>query len=519
MGDEVRVEPGQLRGKADDVDTEVSDASAAPTAPCAFTFVQSATAQLRAAADTLKSFVASGNREATRLATVLRTAADVYDTVDDRTRSALDHDPPLPVPSDAVPVSPPLPPSIPAIEAPPLMESMAGGDTGGYLDPKAAAQIIHSGNSGPMRTYASDARSFASSLRAASERYSLGGVAWDGSAAESAGNALRQHQEWLNKIAEQYDYLAAQAEDMADAQDEWADEHPTVEEIEQVEREMQQAIQNKDRIGLHVAQDKYAKLFAKSEEVLVSYSADVTGKGLLGVPKPPPGAAPFGPVSGNGDPRKSGQSQQPDPDRDGAPQQPGTGDGTGAPLQPTGAPSPTAQPMSAQQPAAQQAAGGAPSGSGAPSAGGGPAGGGAPSGGMPGGLPGGGPSTGTPKLPTDPSLKPAALRGGGAGAGGGGAPSMPLSPAVGAETVAPTAPAHAASAGPTATSTGSAAGGAMGGGMAPIGHGAGHSQGKEKRRDPNLSPDEDLYTEDRPWTEAVIGNRRRRDVQDGKEST
>jgi len=59
-----------------------------------------------------------------------------------------------------------------------------------------------------------------------------------------------------------------------------------------------------------------------------------------------------------------------------------------------------------------------------------------------------------------------------------------------------------------------ATGGAMGGGMAPM-HGAGHgNQGKEKRRDPSLSPDEDLYTEDRPWTEAVIGNRRRRDVQD-----
>ena len=61
-------------------------------------------------------------------------------------------------------------------------------------------------------------------------------------------------------------------------------------------------------------------------------------------------------------------------------------------------------------------------------------------------------------------------------------------------------------------------GGVMGGGMAPMGHGAGQNQGKEKRRDPNLAPDEDLYTEDRPWTEAVIGNRRRKDVPDGKES-
>ncbi|RAV11319.1 hypothetical protein DQP55_14125 [Mycolicibacterium sp. GF69] len=57
----------------------------------------------------------------------------------------------------------------------------------------------------------------------------------------------------------------------------------------------------------------------------------------------------------------------------------------------------------------------------------------------------------------------------------------------------------------------------MGAGMAPMGHGAGAQQGKEKRRDPRLAPDEDLYTEDRPWTEAVIGNRRRREVGDGRE--
>jgi hypothetical protein len=512
MGDEVRVEPGQLRGKADDVGVPVNDVSAAPTTPCAFTFVQLGTAQVRAGADTLKNFVASGNRESSNLASVLRTAADVYQRVDDRTRYALDHDPPLPVPSDAVPVNPPLAPPIPAIEEPPIMETMPGGDTGGYIDPKAAAQIIHSGNPGPMRTYANDATSFASRLRAASDRYSLAGVTWGGDAADSAGNALRAHQEWLDKIAEQYDYLATQAEDLAAAQEKWAAQHPTVEEIEQAERAMQQAIQNQDRIALHIAQDKYAELVRKSEEVLVSYSADVTGKGLLGVPKPPAGTAPIPPVSGNGDPRKPRQPQQPDA-KNGAPQQPGAG----GPQQPTATPSSAAQPMSAQptsaqQPAAQQAAGGAPSGGGAPSAGG------APSGDMPGGMPAGaperGPSTGTPKLPTDPSLKPAALgggAGGGGAGGGGGAPSMPLSAAVGAETVAPV---HAASATPGATSSGGAAGGGIGGGMAPM-HGAGHNnQAKDKRRDPNLSPDEDLYTEGRPWTEAVIGNRRRRDVQD-----
>ena len=55
--------------------------------------------------------------------------------------------------------------------------------------------------------------------------------------------------------------------------------------------------------------------------------------------------------------------------------------------------------------------------------------------------------------------------------------------------------------------------GGMGGGMGGMGHG-GAQPGKEKRRDPNLAPDEDLYTEDRAWTEGVIGARKRRDTPD-----
>ena len=95
--------------------------------------------------------------------------------------------------------------------------------------------------------------------------------------------------------------------------------------------------------------------------------------------------------------------------------------------------------------------------------------------------------------------------------------SSPLSPAVTAETVAPGPAVPVAGATPGAAAAGGMAGG-MGGGMAPM-HGAGQGQqGKEKRRDPRLAPDEDLYTEDRPWTEAVVGNRRRKDVQDGKEA-
>ncbi len=57
----------------------------------------------------------------------------------------------------------------------------------------------------------------------------------------------------------------------------------------------------------------------------------------------------------------------------------------------------------------------------------------------------------------------------------------------------------------------------MGGGMAPM-HGARWPTGQGEAAYPSLSADEDLYKEDRAWTEGVIGNRRRSDVQDGKDS-
>jgi hypothetical protein len=53
--------------------------------------------------------------------------------------------------------------------------------------------------------------------------------------------------------------------------------------------------------------------------------------------------------------------------------------------------------------------------------------------------------------------------------------------------------------------------------MPMMGHG-GAAQGKEKRRSPALSPDEASYAEDREWTEAVVGIRRRTAGQQSKES-
>ena len=235
QGEEVRVEPNQLRGKADELQDVAVDVSARPTSPCALTFVQSATAQIVAAANTLQSYVASGNAEATRLSEVLNEAAGVYDKVDEDARRQLEETGQR-WPVGPVPVNPVLSPPVPAIDIPPFMAPMAGGDTGGYVDMKAAAQMLESGNTGPLTAYAADAKAFANSLRARAESFSLGGVTWDGSSAEAAGEALLQHHDWLIKVAEQYDGLAAEAEEFVSDHRHAVSTHPKLDEIETVEQ-------------------------------------------------------------------------------------------------------------------------------------------------------------------------------------------------------------------------------------------------------------------------------------------
>jgi hypothetical protein len=58
----------------------------------------------------------------------------------------------------------------------------------------------------------------------------------------------------------------------------------------------------------------------------------------------------------------------------------------------------------------------------------------------------------------------------------------------------------------------------MGGGMGGMGGGHGQGQGKEKRRNAALAGDEDLYVEERNYTEGIIGRRKRKPGQDGQDS-
>jgi len=104
-----------------------------------------------------------------------------------------------------------------------------------------------------------------------------------------------------------------------------------------------------------------------------------------------------------------------------------------------------------------------------------------------------------------------------AAVGGGGVPSMPLQPPVAAEG----AGSAAGRGGPNLGGAGAMGGAAMGGrggmGMVPPMAGQG-GKGEDSKAKRAQQDEEALYAEDRPWTEAVIGNRRRKDGPDNKES-
>jgi len=121
----------------------------------------------------------------------------------------------------------------------------------------------------------------------------------------------------------------------------------------------------------------------------------------------------------------------------------------------------------------------------------------------------GGAVAGSSKLPTGGMGMRAASVGGG---------GMPLQPPVAAEG----AGSAAGRGGPNVGGAGAQAGGAaMGGrggmGMVPPMAGQG-GKGEDSKAKRAQQEEEALYAEDRPWTEAVIGNRRRKDGPDNKES-
>jgi hypothetical protein len=405
---------------------------------------------------------------------------------------------------DAIPV--PAPPT----QMPPIpnISALKALDASGYSGVLDTQNALHSPDGGASLRTAAGAYAARAQAMGANAQHDYP-TTWEGDAADAAYKRLNEYSHFLIDLQQAWQKLETTAHDLANTHESIAKAHDSVARDYVNARENLRELQrsnSSDTAAINQCIATMDQCHKESDALREQYAQRATFNPVK------PNDPPFGSRGG------SGSSGGPTNGSGG-----GAGGGTAAGTGASGAT--MAQPAGLQNGAGQTMgageSGGAGSGAGS-SGGGGPQGGGgsqgggtggAPGGGLPGGLPDG--LTGMTGPLDDPSLHPAASGGGGAGGGaGGGVPSMPLQPNVGGVSVGPGAGGTAGGAGGGGPLAASASGGMGGFGGAPM-HGAGHGQGgKEKKRNPGLSPDENIYAEEREWTEPVIGQRRRRDVAD-----
>jgi ESX-1 secreted protein B PE domain len=517
----VKVDTGVLREKARQVEhVDFGDPAGLATglvAPDQMGFTGRYIDSLTANAKYLSDNQGFAKTEGQRLAETLTSVAKAYDDFDEAARKSLETGGPAPAPVTPQGSSLPAPAPPGELGRPPR----SSGFSTLFID--AANDALNTGDGGASLEAKRNAwNDNGVKLQEASTNFIVQIVDWEGEAADQAYGKMFEYGNWLALLGQKWQQLAQEAQALWDAHIKAVIDHKPI--YDQYELLMDgMTDENMDATYLAISW-----LQPRSEEVQTTYAGE-GGPDRVTVDRPPPAVgAPTAPVSGNGDPRilpSDHEENQPGQGPGSGQTAPGGGGGggqSGGTPQTPSMPQPSGSPMSADQ-----AGGGPQSGSGSDSGGGSPSGGGSGSGGgSPSGSPTGTPEGGSedmPALPDDPGMRPAAAdagggAGGGSGGGGGGLGARPLQPSTGAVSVGP-GPAGGGTPG-AAPAAAAANGGAMGGGMGS-GMGGGHGQaqqGKEKRRSPGLAPDEDLYVEDRPFTEEVIGDRKRRTLQTPKDS-
>jgi ESX-1 secreted protein B PE domain len=492
MTQTLKVEYEELIARAAEIEEPLPPVpSTNPPGPCTLSFVNDAATQLALSADSLRLYLKTCEREWKALAKSLRNAAKAYEEVDEGAAESMNAIGTDGSSSGAGPaaagtnneMSASCDPDedwgrdpLPSPKPPPAFDYP-------YYEVRQAAKAIEAGDQGTsFRAFAKEWDAFQREFQKTAYRFRPF-VSWEGESRDLVEANFEIQRQWILSMAQMCVTLGSQANRVVDAHKKaritygdsasrnqdgtWAveAEHPTNYEVELNDWWYKNYSQNYPHY-LYMAVSWYESLQAKSESSLALY---VSNAGL-----------PMTPINPKMPPRAEYIPPPPDPNApedgidDGLP----VGDAGGfpaAPMMPTlpsgmgGAPDKAA--MDAAMKDALKGKGGMPGGAG---------------------------------------LKPASLGGG----GGAGVPGMPLQPSVDAEAASRPAGAAPGAAGPgrAMPGAGGAAGGGMGGGMAPMGGpGQGQNQGKGKRVQ---SDDESLYTEERSWTEGVIGNRPRKTAPD-----
>ncbi|GLE52934.1 EspB family ESX-1 secretion system-associated protein [Mycobacterium montefiorense] len=497
MPQTLKVEYEELIARANEIEAALPPIPATnPAAPCPLSFVNDAATQLALSADSLRLYLRACEREWRALAKSLRNAAKAYEEVDEESAEGINAvngdssvgtagagngkmtvncDPDEDFGGYLPPPPPPQPP--PSFEYP-------------YYEVRQAATEIESGDQGTaFKAFAKEWDTFQREFQKETYRFRPF-TSWEGESTSLVEENFEAQRQWIYAMAKLCVTLGNDALRVVSAHkkarvlgDElttspvdgtWTveAEHPTTYEVSLCDY-WYKYYTTKSPYYLYMAVSWYESLQLKSETSLNTYIANASLPLTPVNPKMPPTATRIAAPDPNAPGDEEGTID--DPFGGG-----GGGGGGGLPAAPM-------MPMLPTMPGAGM--GGAPDQAAMTEA-------------MKDAMKGkpGGPGGG---------LKPASL-----GGGGGGVPSMPLQPAVDSEAASRPAGASpgAAATGRGMPGAGGAAGGGMGGGMAPMGGaGQGQNQGKGKRVQ---SEDESLYTEERAWTEGVIGNRPRKTPPD-----
>ncbi|OCB22703.1 hypothetical protein A5674_25330 [Mycobacterium malmoense] len=440
-----------------------------------------AATQLAMSATTIREYLGYCEREYKRLAKSLRNAAKAYEEVDEEAAQSINNtlsgpgatgvaagngqmmincDPDEDWGMDLPKPSPPPPP--PPFEYP-------------YYEVRQAAYDIEAPDQGvAFLEFSRQWDAYQLTLQEQTIKRFRPFMNWESDSQVLVEQNFEQHRSYIFAMVQYCLQISKQAKAVYDAHKKARWEHPAPYDIESCDSWYKKYMTEGDPYGyMPMIMTWYRDLQKKSEEVLGAYVREANLPLAPVTPKNPPVATRIAPPP---DPNQPGEDDGifPGFPTDGLP-----GDDGGVPAAPMMPTLPTGGMPKAPDQAAMTAA-------------------------MKDAMKGG---AGAPK---GAGMKPASLGGG----GGAGAPSMPLQPAVDSEAVSRPAGAApgAAAPGRAMPGGGGATAGGMGGGMAPMG-GAGQNQnqGKGKRVQ---SEDESLYTEERAWTEGVIGNRPRKTAAD-----
>jgi hypothetical protein len=498
MTQTLNVEYDELMARANEIEQPLpAPPTVNPNAPCTLSFVNDAATQLALSADSVRLYLKACEREWKTLAQSLRNAAKAYENVDEEAAVAINN-----VSSNAsgaavTPASvggndfmincdpdedwtPPRPPPPP----PPFVYP--------YYEVRQAVKDIEAPDQGTgCAAFTRDWDAYQRALQTTTVRFRPF-TSWEGEARLLVEQNFELQRRWIYSMATLCSTLASQAKILVETH-KWARaEHPSPYEISQCDYWYKAYTQTQSP-HLPEAHAWYTNLQTKSEQVLSDYVrraslplTPVKGENppTSTVIKPPPKKPADGEDGGN-DPNIPNIPNIPDiPNIPNKPNNPTDGlpSGGGDFPDPTGMPGTglgsidtpeiPSMPDNSGLAAALKDLKGSPDG-----------------------------------LPKTAGVKPASFGGGGAGMPSTPLQSMPLQPSLD-----PEAASRPAAAAPGSGALGRGipgAGGAMGGGgmplMAPGAQGKGqqgNSKGKRAQED-----DEALYTEERPWSEGIIGLR------------